>query len=240
MSSTHADIEPIPGLPHELPQGERIVWQGRPEWKALARHTFKLRWLGAYFAVFAAQRLFVGVRSGAGLADVPGLLLLPAGLAIACLGLLAAVAWLNASAALYTITTRRVVLRIGVALPMTWNLPFKRLASANLKVREEGDGDIVLELKAPDRIAWLQLWPHSQPWRLANARPMMRTIAEPTRVASLLAEAVQAWAASEFAPVLVSSRESYARGQVASVVLLAEPKEAAVQIASEFAESAIQ
>jgi hypothetical protein len=238
--STHADIEPIPGLPHELPEGERIVWQGRPEWKALARHTFKLRWLGAYFAIFAAARVFVGVRSGASSSAVPRLLLLPAGLAIACLGLLAAVAWLNAGAALYTITTRRVVLRIGVALPMTWNLPFKRLASANLKVRKEGDGDIVLELKAPDRIAWLQLWPHSQPWRLANARPTMRTIAEPARVASLLAEAVQAWAATELAPVLVSSTESYAGGQTDSVAALAEREDAAVEIASKFAASAIQ
>jgi hypothetical protein len=160
-------------------------------------------------------------------------------LAVTCLGVLAAVAWLNAGAALYTITTRRVVLRIGVALPMTWNLPFKRLASADLKVRKEGDGDIVLGLKAPDRIAWLQLWPHAQPWRLANARPTLRTIAEPAHVASLLAEAVRAWAASDLAPVLVSARESYAGGQGTDVVVT-ETGTTAASIASKFAAQATQ
>jgi hypothetical protein len=85
-------------------------------------------------------------------------------------------------------------MRIGVALPMTWNLPFKRLASADLKVRKQGDGDIVLQLTAPNRIAWLHLWPHVQPWNYAKARPALRTIAEPARVAAILGEAVQAWA----------------------------------------------
>jgi hypothetical protein len=238
--SAHADFEPIPGLPDELPEGEQIVWQGRPQWRSLARHTFKLRWLAAYFATFAAARVVAGIRGGAGLDGVPRLLLLPAGLAVACLGLLVAVAWLNASAALYTITTRRVVLRIGVALPMTWNLPFKRLASANLKVRNQGDGDIVLELKAPDRIAWLQLWPHAQPWRLAKARPTLRTIAEPERVASLLADAVQAWAAADMAPVLVTSPQSYAAGGQGTGAAVTEPGARPAPLASKFAASAIQ
>jgi hypothetical protein len=238
--SAHADFEPIPGLPEELPEDERIIWQGRPQWWSLARHTFKLRWLAVYFTSFAAERVVVGIRGGAGLAGVPRLLLLPAGLAITCLGLLAAVAWLNAAAALYTITTRRVVLRIGVALPMTWNLPFKRLASANLKVRKDGDGDIMLELKAPDRIAWLQLWPHAQPWKLARARPALRTIAEPARVASLLADAVQAWAAGEPAPVLVAAPESYAAGGQGTEAPLTEPGAIHAPIASKFAEPAIQ
>jgi hypothetical protein len=203
--STDADIEPIPGLPRPLPPGERILWQGRPQWRALALQTFKVRWLAAYFAVFAGARVFVGLQEGRSVASVPGLLLLPAVLGVSCLVVLSALAWLNAGATLYTITTNRVVLRIGVALPMTWNLPFKRLAAADLKVRNEGDGDIVLQLKAPDRIAWLQLWPHAQPWRLTNARPTLRTIAEPARVGALLADAVQAWAGSESAPVLMGS-----------------------------------
>ena len=35
--------------------------------------------------------------------------------------------YFNARATVYTITTRRLVMRIGVALPTTFNLPFKQI-----------------------------------------------------------------------------------------------------------------
>ena len=200
--SSEIEVEAIPGLPGELPPGEYVIWQGRPQWKAFARETFSLRWLAGYFALFTALRFVasLGERSGLGvMLDV----LAAAGLALACLGIFTFMAWLNARSAIYTITTRRVVLRIGVALPMTWNLPFKRLAAADLKVRKSGDGDIMLRLTPPNRIAWLHLWPHVAPWQLVKARPTLRAIAEPARVAKMLAEAVQSWAAAEATPVVV-------------------------------------
>jgi Bacterial PH domain len=188
VSADH-EVPAVPGLPGPLPAGERIVWQGRPEWRALARRAFKVRWVAAYFAALLAARA----------AAVPDLSrLAPLALAAAgCLGLLTLLAWLNARAAVYTITTRRVVLHVGVALPTTWNLPFKCLAAADLKVQAEGDGDIVLQLTPPNRIGWILLWPHAQPWHVAPARPALRAIAEPARVASLLADAVRAWAENE-------------------------------------------
>jgi hypothetical protein len=203
--SSEIEIEPIPGLPHHLPPGERILWQGRPEWKALARNTFKVGWLAAYFAVFVTARAVAAYEEGRG---VHGLLQVLTALALAgaCLAVLSGMAWINARATMYTITTRRIVMRIGVALPTTFNLPFKRLASADVKVRKDGDGDIVLQIAGRDRIAWLHLWPHVHPFHLARARPMLRTIAEPERVASLLAAAVQEWAKAEAAPVLVPAK----------------------------------
>ena len=206
MSTDH-DIEPVLGLPSALPPGETIVWQGQPEWKAFARDTFKMRWLAAYFAVFIGARLVMALREGHGYFSV----LLVVLLAGACLSILSFLAWLNARAAMYTLTTRRLVLRIGVALPMTWNLPFRRLASADLKVHSAGDGDIVLDLTAPDRIAWLQLWPHAQPGRYLKARPMLRALRNPERVAGLLAETMRAWAERESASVVISSGDAIAR-----------------------------
>lgn len=188
--SSEIEFEAIPGLPGELPPGERVLWQGKPEWKALARHTFKVRLLAAYFAVFVGLRLVLGLgQDGKTLALQ---VLLAVGLAAACLAVLCLMAWANARSTIYTITTRRIVMRIGVALPMTWNLPFKRLAAADLKEHREGNGDIALQLTAPNRIAWLHLWPHVQPWHFVKARPTLRTIAEPSRVAALLADAVRA------------------------------------------------
>ena len=225
MSSGDPDIEPIVGLPRNLPPGEQIVWQGRPDWRAMARGTFKTRWVAAYFVMFFFAHLLLSLRDHQGL----GLVWRGAGLAVACLAILHLLAWLNAGAAMYTITTRRVVLRIGVALPLTWNLPFKRLAAADLTVRREGDGDIVFQLVAPDRIAWLQLWPHAQPGRLVRARPALRAIAQPAEVARLLADAMQAWAATESTAVQVAGRYSLGSAAVSSTEQAASPLQIAVQ-----------
>ena len=192
MSAEDLEFEPIPGLPSDLPPGEKLLWQGRPDWKSLARHTFKVRMLAAYFAVFAAFRLVIAVQKHQGLAGFAQVLLL-SGLAAACLGVLSLMAWAYARATVYTITSRRLVMRIGIALPMTWNLPFKRIAAADLTVRKDGRGDISLQLTSPNRIAWLHLWPHVAPWQYVKARPTFRTIAEPARVAEILGDAVHAW-----------------------------------------------
>lgn len=204
--SSEIENEPIPGLPELLPPGESIVWQGRPEWKTLARDTFQLRWLALYFAIFVTIRAVVAGREGQGM---PGALEVGLGVArgATCIGILALMAWLNARATVYTITTRRIVMRIGVALPTTFNLPFKRLGSADLKKIKNGGaiGDIVLELSGSDRIAWLHLWPHVQPWHFSRSRPTLRAIPEARRVADLLGDAVQAWAASSSESVRVAS-----------------------------------
>ena len=143
MSAEDLEFEPVPGLPSDLPPGETLLWQGRPDWKSLARHTFKVRMLAAYFAVFATFRLVVAVQRHQGLAGFAQVLLLCA-LAAGCLGVLSLMAWAYARATVYTITSRRLVMRIGIALPMTWNLPFRRIASADLTVRNDGRGDISL------------------------------------------------------------------------------------------------
>jgi len=44
VSATHEhEWEAAPGLPSTLPAGERIVWQGSPDWKQLAVHAFHVR-----------------------------------------------------------------------------------------------------------------------------------------------------------------------------------------------------
>ncbi len=203
MSADHLEHEPIPGLPEELPEGEVVVWQGRPDWRALARHGFKLRLLAAYFGVLIVARAVLVVvhdQGTEGLLELGTMTLLFA----AGLGLVVLLAWLNARATIYTITTRRVVMRIGVALSAAWNLPFKRLAGADFVERPSGDGDIVLELAPPDRVRWIYFWPHVQPGRVLRARPALRAIRQPARVSALLREAVQRWAAESSAPVSLS------------------------------------
>jgi hypothetical protein len=195
--SEELEFEPIPGLPALLPPGETLLWQGKPSWRALARHTFEVRWLAAYFGVFSVLRGLVQFQEGhtASEALLASLIVLPA--AALCLGLLTLLAFLNARATVYSITSKRVVMRFGVAFPMTFNLPFRRLAAADLSTRPEGDGDIALRLSGPDRIAWLHLWPHARPLHFKHAQPMLRGLPDAAKVAALLADAVRDWSAAE-------------------------------------------
>ena len=124
------DDEPLPGLPERLPEGERILWQGAPDWRAVARRVFWTRPVAIYFTLFAAWSAIDALEQGAGTADAlvsASAVALPAA---AALGLLYLLAYITARTTIYTITNRRVALRIGVAMQIIVNLPFNKLAGA--------------------------------------------------------------------------------------------------------------
>ncbi len=195
------DFEPIRGLPGELPEGETVLWQGSPSWIALAQQAFHIRAVGAYFAVMLAWRGISDVAGGGS----PGRALLATlsatPIALLALGILAALAWLNSRTTVYTITNRRVVLRFGAAVTKAINLPFSVIESAAVKTLPKGRGDLALTLKAPNKIAFLQLWPHARPWRMAKPQPALRAVADVASVAAILARAVEPVAAETGAPV---------------------------------------
>jgi hypothetical protein len=107
-------------------------------------------------------------------------------------GLLALYAWLSGRTTIYTMTDKRVVIRSGVALPKMHNLPYSQLESANLRLYDDGSGDIALALPSSDRVAYLMLWPHVRPWRFNRAEPMLRGVAKAGQVAQILARAIAA------------------------------------------------
>ena len=212
MSREHdeLELEPIPGLPRSLPPGEEILWQGRPSWRGLAGSPFHVGWLALYLGAVVAAR-GIGTygtthRLGAALAAAG--LVLP--LALACFGLVVLLAVLHARATVYTLTSKRIVMRFGVALPMSFNVPFRRIASADVRTGSRGEGDIVLRLSGPDRLNYAHLWPHVRPWHLRRAEPMLRAIPRVTFVSTLLARAVEAWSATEGAAVAVAEPASTA------------------------------
>jgi len=186
------ELEPQYGLPERLPADERILWQGSPDARVLARSAFHLRKLVLYFAVLIALQAAHVAADGAAVADVLLAMVWPAGLS--ALGLLGVwtLAWLTARTAVYTVTDRRVVMRIGIVLTLTFNLPLRTIESAAMRQGPEGHGDIVLALKGPDHIAWLHLWPHARPWHLARTQPMLRALPQVAEVATLLQ---RAWSA---------------------------------------------
>ena len=63
------EFEPQFGLPERLPAGERILWQGSPDFRALARNAFHLRKLALYFSVLLVARATLPVTGMADLAE---------------------------------------------------------------------------------------------------------------------------------------------------------------------------
>lgn len=179
--------EPIRGLPEIPPEGEVIVWQGHPDWWALAREALKIHWIAGYFVVLAAWRMLAEIdRMPLASAVETGVPLLVLG-AIAC-GVLALVAFIQARATVYTITNRRVAMRIGAALTVTLNIPYRWIGSADLDLRSSGTGTIALQLLGETRLSYLVCWPHVRPWRMARTQPALRCIPDAERVARILGD----------------------------------------------------
>lgn len=160
---------------------ETVLWKGRPNLPILTRTTFHTRSVALYFVALIAISLAFGNANAALVCAVLGVI----GLAI-----LQFLAWLSARSTLYILTDARLIMRIGMAIETRINIPLKHIGSAHLKPRDKGHGDIALEIKGERLLGWLLLWPHTRPFRYSEPQPMMRSIPEAQKVASLLADAV--------------------------------------------------
>jgi hypothetical protein len=191
MTTEHDDfaVEPVEGLPEHPPLGEDVLWQGRPGSLALARDAFKITWIAGYFVVLAMWRASV-VADGS-VASFIAVMLPYLGIGAVVCGLLYTIALIQARSTMYTITTARVAMRIGAALTVTLNVPFKQIGTATLALKRNGSGTIALETLGETRISYLVCWPHVRPWRFARTQPALRSIPDAERVAKLLAEAAE-------------------------------------------------
>lgn len=177
------DWEPVRGLPGKLPAGEHMLWQGSPDWRALARAVCHVRAVGLYFGLLAVFALVSGSPGAAAATVASGLV---------CLGLLALFAWGTARTTIYTLTNRRIVLRVGMALPKCVNLPLSLIESADIRALGHGRGDIALTMQPGKRLGYLFLWPHARPWQLTAPQPMLRALSDAEDVAETLARACAA------------------------------------------------
>lgn len=195
------DHEPVHGLPEVLPAGERIVWQGAPHWQRLAIDALHVRKVLVYFALLIAWRIADVLGGGGGAVDALLAAAWTLPLAAVAVGLLLLIAWLMGRSTVYTLTNRRVVMRVGVVLSISFNLPLSRIASADLRCHADGTGDISLALAGPERIAYLHLWPHARPWHVRRPQPTLRALPQARRVAAKLADALAASAGQARQPL---------------------------------------
>jgi hypothetical protein len=206
------DYEPVPGLPALLPDGETILWQGSPLWETFGRRAMRVPLVAGYFVVLAAWGVADRLSSGMAASDIGLSVLRLSGLAVVAIALLELFAWLVSRTTLYTITTRRVVMRFGIALPITIQVPFRMIASAGVHAWSNGTGDITLQLLPGQRIGYLVLWPHVRPWKLVAAQPALRGIPDAAMVAQILGRALSASASQPAKAVTVPVATSTGAG----------------------------
>jgi hypothetical protein len=184
-----ADVQPPPGLPEPLPDGERILWQRSPRWRPFARRVFHVNKLALYFAVLVA---WIALAAAAGDGGLPAALRamawsLPP--ALAALAILGALGWMYARSTIFTVTDQRIVIQSGLAFPAAINLPFSQVERADLRTHADGTGDIELTLSGP-RVLYSMLWPNLRMLRISQPSPLLRALERPQEAAEALAGAL--------------------------------------------------
>jgi Bacterial PH domain len=208
------DFNQFKELPAPLPVGERVIWQGKPSFTGLALRAFHIREVATYFGALLVWRLWSNWSHGLPATDAAISALWLIAPAISSIAVLAGLAWLFRRAACYTITSRRVLLQFGIALPMTMNIPLGKISNAALKTHRDGTGDIPLQVTDDKRVSYLLLWPHIRPWRFGNPEPMLRALPDAAFVAEKLREAL----GGRPAPAAVALSGSANRNVVSDVV----------------------
>jgi hypothetical protein len=176
-------------LPEDIPAGESVLWYGKPEVVSLARRAFRADIVAIYFTLMSLWNF------GTDAVDKGWLLgLVAAGKTLAAgvlgLALVFFLAWLSARTTLYVMTNKRLVMKVGIALPVFFNIPFKTITNASVRTYKDGSGDIPVVIAAPQRIAYLHLWPHARPFHFRQPEPALRCVANAQHVAGILGRAL--------------------------------------------------
>jgi hypothetical protein len=187
-------------LAEKLPEGERMLWQGKPQPAAFLKQIFHVQLVVVYVGLLLGWCLVKGAQSGHSL-DAMMAALRFAGLSAIAVALFAALAWGLAWSTTYTITNARVVIEYGLALPKSVSIPFASVEGAML--RNPGDAaDLVLDLRPGQRVSYLLMWPHVRPGSIRRAQPMLRALTDSHGAAQILSRGLAASAGMMPVPVI--------------------------------------
>ncbi len=190
MSLGEYDYEPVRGLPGSLPAGELLLWQGSPAWRPLARRALHATAVATYFGLLILWELGSALYTRAPWVPALRISAILLALGVVTVSLLCLVAWASARATVYSLTNRRLVIRHGISLPMSLNIPLRLVETMALSQHPDGSGDIALGLPRGERIGYLLNWPHVRPWRFSRPQPTLRSLADAPHVAALMGRAV--------------------------------------------------
>ena len=175
-----------------LAPGERMVWQGGPTFAAMAVRLYHIRAVAAYGVVLTLADIVQAKLHGLTLwpaldAAIPGALT-----TLGAMAIFAVLAWCSARTTRYTVTSHRVIMQCGLALPKTIGIPLTKIEAVAVRVRGDGTGDITLKPRPGAKLMYLKLWPFARPWHMRKPEPMLRDVPGGGYVASVLSRNVAA------------------------------------------------
>jgi hypothetical protein len=198
-------------LSEPLPTGERMLWQGKPSPRAFLRQIFHPQIIVAYVGLLLGWCLVTGAQSGH-LGDAAIASLRFGGLSVIAMALFAGLAWGLARSSTYSITTARVVIEYGLALPKSVSIPFASVDAAAVRETGRQADDLVLTLRRGQRVPYLLVWPHVRPGSLLRAEPMLRALSDAPAAAQILSRALASSAG--MAPASLNKPALNTAGQV--------------------------
>lgn len=190
-----------------FPEGQ-MLWQGTPSWRAVVRDVMHIGWIAAYLMLLVIWDFASDRSDGLSVPDTLFGALPIFLLGLVVLGLCAGFAVACARTTTYTLTTDRLILRYGVALPATMTIPLRLIGAVAVQARADGTADIALALKPGSRVQILRLWPHVRPRRLGKSQPMLRGVPGGVAVAALVSQTVAA-----VSPGVMHAAPNEARGR---------------------------
>ena len=180
---TH-EFEPDFGFPESLPISEKVLWQGSPNAWLIAKRVFLLPHLIFYFLIisFFSSSFQINILTTEALIlnFLSNLLL-----GLVAILILLAISYLISATTVYSITDKRLVMRIGIVLNLSLNIPFSKIQLAETKSYVDKSGDISIELMPSSKIAYLHLWPHCRPWFFSAPRPRLCCLENIEKVAQI-------------------------------------------------------
>ena len=186
FKSRRDDFSQTPhGLPEKLPADEKIIWQGRPDFVSLLNRVFLFKYILIYLLLLTIFS-FILNQSSYGVTEAFVGLIENTLISIFCLGLFMFIGYLTCSTTIYTVTNKRIVMKIGIILDLSLNLPFLKIDSADLKLNSDGTGDIALTLNPSVKIAYPHLWPHCRAFHFSNPKPTLKCILDPKNTSLLI------------------------------------------------------
>ena len=168
-----------------IPDGESILWKGKPSLWGFSWNLFGLKWITAYLCILsmvAIVRVFVSDFYSAFYMDFLPFFASGVFASIILFGLAA----VQTYSTVYVITEKRVIIKTGAALSFLISMPFKKIKGVNLQKRRGSIGTISFELFSEKRVPYTSCWPSVRPWKFKKTQPAFSCVGSVDEVATIL------------------------------------------------------
>ena len=168
-----------------IPDGESILWKGKPSLWGFSWNLFGLKWITFYLSILSVvsiARFFASDFHTAFYIDFLPFFLSGIFASIILIGLAA----IQAYSTVYIITENRVIIKTGAALSFLISMPFKKIKEVNLQKRGASIGTISFDLFSKKRVPYISCWPSVRPWKFKKTQPAFSCVRSVDEVATIL------------------------------------------------------